>query len=210
MIEIKTLCGIVATLLVALAFMNTAVAPPSVADPFADNMVVSPLPSPADSFSILGQADGIPAIFIPGESIVVEFSDNMLLPSLDSRPDLLIYFPPIPSGQYAEVQISSDNINWIPLGYLPDDFGVSPYPAPFPSERALIDIDFAALPAGTNYKYVKITQASPGFMIDAIEANPMHPVPSTGGSEEIPEFPTIALPMMAIIGLAFFMQHRKE
>jgi len=31
-----------------------------------------------------------------------------------------------------------------------------------------------------------------------------------GGIEEIPEFPTVALPIAAILGLAFFMQRRKE
>ncbi|MDG6242952.1 MAG: PEF-CTERM sorting domain-containing protein [Methanolobus sp.] len=31
-----------------------------------------------------------------------------------------------------------------------------------------------------------------------------------GGIEEIPEFPTIALPIAAILGLAFFFQRRKE
>lgn len=30
------------------------------------------------------------------------------------------------------------------------------------------------------------------------------------GEQEIPEFPTVALPMIAIIGLAFFIQRRKE
>ncbi|WP_369076076.1 PEF-CTERM sorting domain-containing protein [Methanolobus sediminis] len=30
------------------------------------------------------------------------------------------------------------------------------------------------------------------------------------GSVEIPEFPTIAIPVAAIIGLAFFMQRRKD
>ncbi|WP_340819424.1 PEF-CTERM sorting domain-containing protein [Methanolobus sp. WCC4] len=32
----------------------------------------------------------------------------------------------------------------------------------------------------------------------------------TGGEETIPEFPTIALPIAAIIGLAFYFQRRKE
>jgi hypothetical protein len=31
-----------------------------------------------------------------------------------------------------------------------------------------------------------------------------------GGIEEIPEFPTVALPIAAILGLAFFFQRRKE
>ena len=31
-----------------------------------------------------------------------------------------------------------------------------------------------------------------------------------GGQQEIPEFPTIALPIAAILGLAFFFQRRKE
>lgn len=31
-----------------------------------------------------------------------------------------------------------------------------------------------------------------------------------GGTQEIPEFPTVALPVAAIIGLAFFFQRRKE
>ena len=31
-----------------------------------------------------------------------------------------------------------------------------------------------------------------------------------GNEQEIPEFPTIALPVAAILGLAFFMQRRKE
>jgi hypothetical protein len=31
-----------------------------------------------------------------------------------------------------------------------------------------------------------------------------------GGLEEIPEFPTVALPIAAILGLAFFFQRRKE
>ena len=31
-----------------------------------------------------------------------------------------------------------------------------------------------------------------------------------GGTQEIPEFPTIALPIAAVLGLAFFFQRRKE
>lgn len=48
-------------------------------------------------------------------------------------------------------------------------------------------------------------------MIDAVEAFPMHTVPANNGDpEEIPEFPTVALPVAVIIGIAFFFQHRKE
>jgi|GEM_PF-2550615 len=35
-------------------------------------------------------------------------------------------------------------------------------------------------------------------------------VPCNGGEQEIPEFPTVALPMIAVLGLAFFIQRRKE
>ncbi|NPE27920.1 PEF-CTERM sorting domain-containing protein [Methanococcoides sp. SA1] len=158
--------------------------------------------------------------------MVVEFTDNMLLPSSNGVPDLLIYFPMMSPGQAAMVEISSDNENWIPvgtIGTIPMHFAVEPYPAPFPylSYRALIDIDIAGLDSETNYKFVRISDVSyqysvtptslahsamPGVMIDAVEANPMHTV----NTEEIPEFPTVALPVAAIIGIAFFFQRRKE
>ncbi|ABE51620.1 Hypothetical protein Mbur_0649 [Methanococcoides burtonii DSM 6242] len=192
-------------------------------DPFADNLVISGLNPSATPSLIMGQPDGMTVDFNVGDSMVVEFTDNMLIPSSTTAPDLLIYFPMMSPEQAAMVEISSDNENWIPLGMIPVDFAVSPYPAfSSSSYRALIDIDFANLDPEINYKFVRISDMSilptsvtqvspaysvmPGVMIDAVEANPMHPV----NTEEIPEFPTVALPVAAIIGIAFFFQHRKE
>jgi hypothetical protein len=49
-----------------------------------------------------------------------------------------------------------------------------------------------------------------------VRGNPVNNVTSpdeeddTGNNQEIPEFPTLALPVMAILGLAFMFQRRKE
>jgi len=44
--------------------------------------------------------------------------------------------------------------------------------------------------------------------IDEIKVTVGTPAPVNGG--EIPEFPTLALPVVAILGLAFMFQRKKE
>ncbi|WP_342306051.1 PEF-CTERM sorting domain-containing protein [Methanolobus sp. ZRKC5] len=47
------------------------------------------------------------------------------------------------------------------------------------------------------------------FLLNEIPVNSELTATIEECEQEIPEFPTVALPMMAIIGLAFFIQRRK-
>ncbi len=134
--------------------------------------------------------------------IVLKFNDNSLTTSGDSDPDLYVK----EGGQSAEtstVFISTDGVNWIEVGVASG------------SNNRLFDIDSVpGVVPGTKYQYVKIVDLNGTPTSASWEGSDVESVGAITSScpvtedekkrSEIPEFPTIALPMVAIIGLAFF------
>ncbi|WP_406660029.1 PEF-CTERM sorting domain-containing protein [Methanolobus sp. ZRKC3] len=94
---------------------------------------------------------------------------------------------------YAEIQVNGDA--WTPM-----------VPKNSPNQNS---IQFYTSPY-YNFKEGGITSATASYT-GSLDGNPVltisHYCP---GDYEIPEFPTVALPIAAILGLAFFFQRRKE
>ncbi len=134
--------------------------------------------------------------------IVLKFTDNCLTTSGDSNPDLCVREGG-QSGETSTVFISTDGVNWIEVGVSSG------------SNNRLFDIDSVpGVVQGENYPYVKIVDLNGTPTSASWEGSDVESVGAITSScpvtederktSEIPEFPTIALPMIAIIGLAFF------
>ena len=145
-----------------------------------------------DSFVSLGD-EGI---------LILKFTDNSLTTSGNSDEDLWV-FEIGGAIEPTSVYISTDGINWISVGSTS-------------GATSGVDIDAytsAGVVLGTQYSYVKLIDNMPhqsgspyaGADIDAVGAiSSAPPVPDS----EIPEFPTIAIPIVAIIGLMSIFQRR--
>ena len=137
--------------------------------------------------------------------MVLKFTDNALICSGDEQDDLAVYEAGNSAQEIIEVFISIDGNDWIKVGN--------------GNRKCLFDIDsVTGVNCGEKYSYVKIVDYSglnigssyEGADMDAVgaitstspliseEQNNEPPVSQT----EVPEFPTIAIPMLAIMGLA--------
>jgi len=211
-IDMKKRSILITSLLIFGLLVNSATATatydgvnfPDGAASFADEVV---------SYNLVGGASGgnpNNALGAPDRSyvslgtkgyIVLKFIDNALTTSGDSNPDLYVKEGGTSSAELAEVFISVDGTNWIKVGNA--------------NRKELFDIDsVAGVVQGAKYPYVKLvdlngtptTASWEGADVDSVGAisssNPV--VEEDNSSSEIPEFPTIAIPMVAILGLAFF------
>ncbi|WP_407356622.1 PEF-CTERM sorting domain-containing protein [Methanolobus sp. WCC5] len=176
-----------------------------------------------DISRILGIPDGKYVSLGDKGYIVVKFTDNALTTSGDSQYDLAVFEAGSSAREQVEVFISTDGQNWIKIGDA--------------NKKTLFDIDpIEGVIQGEKYSYVKLTDLTglskgtsyEGADMDAVGAiTSTDPAPEDERAEEeneenekaertipesneIPEFPTIAIPMLAILGLAFIYGRRKE
>ncbi|WP_245748049.1 PEF-CTERM sorting domain-containing protein [Methanolobus profundi] len=113
------------------------------------------------------------------------------------------------TGSYPEIDEGSLNV----VAILDEDTGVITVTAtgtcnmgyPFYGEMLIKACDLSII---SSSGYVRVPLPTGGYMqydLTGAFTLDMHQC----GQEEIPEFPTIAIPVAAIVGLAFFMQRRK-
>lgn len=97
-----------------------------------------------------------------------------------------------------DAQISLDGgITWVPYDSMQGG-NIDFYTEPYYTENQLKEMTVTV-------KYTGTLGTSANAIIKL-----SHYCPGGGNTTEVPEFPTIAVPIAAIIGLAFIMQRRKE
>lgn len=184
---------------------------------FADEIVDYQLnggASAGDINKILGKPDNKYVSLGTKGYVIVKFTDNSLISSGDSSYDLAVFEAGTSTKELVEVFISTDCQNWIKIGDA--------------NKKTLFDIDAVdAVLKNEKYSYVKLVDVNglskgrsyEGADMDAVGAiTSTDPVLEETEDEEyetpvennIPEFPTIALPMIAILGLAFIHGKRNE
>ncbi|QLC50216.1 PEF-CTERM sorting domain-containing protein [Methanolobus zinderi] len=138
-----------------------------------------------------------------GGSVTLKFTNNLLIASGDDNPDLCIFEYGSSSKEKVEVFISKDNENWIKVGEA--------------NKKTLIDIDTVSdVNINTGYTYVRLVdmgstrsgKSYEGADIDAVGAI-SSAMPAENLPESIPEFPTIAIPVLVIVGLAFVVRRNR-
>ncbi|WP_094228314.1 PEF-CTERM sorting domain-containing protein [Methanolobus psychrotolerans] len=221
----KTLLCLVVTIAVSLVLVSPATGAlyrgvdfPSGAVSFADEVVDYQLnggASSGDINKILGVADNKYVSLGAKGYAIVKFTDNSLTTSGDNRYDLAVFEAGTSSNELVEVFISTDNHNWIKIGNA--------------NRKTLFDIDaIDGVIQDERYSYVKLIDLNglssgasyEGADMDAVgaitSACPASEGPEDDGGEQtpvnnnIPEFPTVALPMIAILGLALVFIRSKE
>jgi hypothetical protein len=211
-IYMKKILTLVASLLMFGLLVNTASAItgstydgiyfPAGAASFADELVSANLLGGASN----GNPDRSSVSLGAHGWIILKFTDNSLSTSGDSGPDLYVKEGGSSKTEMAEIYISEDGTNWLKVGNA--------------NRKTLFDIDsISGVVQGAKYPFVKCvdlngkssTMSWEGADIDSVGAissvNSFNE--NNGGSSEIPEFPTIVIPMAAIIGLAFLFGRRK-
>ena len=220
----KLLLALVVTLIISLIsispVMGTAyrgVEFPSGVVSFADEIVDYQLnggASAGDINKILRKPDNKYVSLGTKGYVIVKFTDNCLTGSGDNSYDLAVFEAGTSTRELVEVFISTDGQNWIKIGDA--------------NKKTLFDIDSVdAVLKNEKYSYVKLVDVSglskgrsyEGADMDAVGAmTSTDPVLEETEDEKyetpvennIPEFPTIALPMIAILGLAFIHGKRNE
>ncbi|WP_156916228.1 hypothetical protein [Methanolobus tindarius] len=146
-------------------------------------------------------------------SVVLKFTDNALTCSGDEQDDLVVYEAGTSAQEIVEVFISVDGNEWIRVGT--------------GNRKSFFDIDsVAGVKYGEKYSYVKIvdyTGLNIGSSYEGADMDAVGAITSTGpatneesnnelpvSQTEIPEFPTIATPMLAIMGLALISSRKKQ
>ncbi|MDW7732600.1 MAG: PEF-CTERM sorting domain-containing protein [Methanolobus sp.] len=191
---------------------------PAGASSFADEIVSSDLRGGAaggDPENALSLPDRNSVSLGAKGSIILKFTDNSLATSGNSDSDLCVFEYGTSSTEIAEVFISTDMENWIKVGEA--------------NRKTLIDIDSTpGVIPGTRYCYVKLVDLNgkisnknyEGADIDAVgaisSASPVEGRLEEGQEDErnekaesIPEFPGIAIPMLAIVGMAFVFRKKR-
>lgn len=207
------MCGFLVTLVSILmacpvsATEYSGVEFPAGAASFADEVVSYQLNGGAagdDITSAIGIPDRQSTSLGAQGFIVLKFTDNSLTTSGNDDPDLFIY----ESGrtdEYANISISEDGMNWIWVGNI--------------TRKTSLNIDgIPGVVADSRYRYVKIVDINgvsssseyEGVDIESVgaisSASPVQEVPGN----DIPEFPTIALPVLMVVGIAFVFFGRKD
>ncbi|KXS43234.1 MAG: hypothetical protein AWU59_1211 [Methanolobus sp. T82-4] len=216
----KKLLLLVATIAISLALVNPALGIsyknvdfPSGDSSFADEVVEYQLnggASSGDINRILGIPDNYYVSLGAQGYAIIKFTDNSLTTSGDSEYDLAVFEAGSSTDELVEVFISTNDQDWIKLGNA--------------NRKTLFDIDSVnGVVQGEKYSYVKLVDyngLNNGASYEGADMDAVGAITSTdpasgedeeeNNSNEIPEFPTIALPIAAILGLAFFFQHRKD
>ncbi|MBP1910280.1 PEF-CTERM sorting domain-containing protein [Methanolobus bombayensis] len=138
-----------------------------------------------------------PVLLKPGESIVLSYYASSIIPAeYDEFFEYTVEEVSVRAGSPAAADPTDITIEFN-TAYNPDGFipGGSTY-----MDTGVIKVSLDAnAPEGARY-YIEV-----GAGGETVEFQT-----ASRTIETIPEFPTIALPVAAIIGLAFFMQRRKE
>ncbi len=220
----KLLLVLVVTLIVSLMSISPVLGTayrnvefPSGALSFADEIVDYQLNGGAfagDINKILGKPNNKCVSLGTKGYVIVKFTDNSLTTSGDSNFDLAVFETGTSTEELVEVFISKDGQNWIKIGNA--------------NKKTLFDIDAVdGVLKNEKYSYVKLVDVTglnkgkyyEGADMDAVGAiTSTTPVLEEAEDEKcetpvetsIPEFPTIALPMIAILGLAFIHGKKNE
>nr|WP_321497928.1 PEF-CTERM sorting domain-containing protein [uncultured Methanolobus sp.] len=138
-----------------------------------------------------------PVLLKPGESIVLSYYASSIIPAeYDEFFEYTVEDISVRAGSPATASASDVTIEF-DTAYTPDGF--IPGGASYMDTGVItVSLDENA-PEGARY-YIEV-----GAGGETVEFQT-----ASRTIETIPEFPTIALPVAAIIGLAFFMQRRKE
>nr|WP_321498592.1 PEF-CTERM sorting domain-containing protein [uncultured Methanolobus sp.] len=145
--------------------------------------------------------------------VVVKFTDNALACSGDEQNDLVVYEAGNSAQEIVEVFISTDGNEWIKVGT--------------GNRKSFFDIDAVeGVNYGEKYSYVKIvdyTGLNIGSSFEGADMDAVGAITSTSPASneennneppvsrtEVPEFPTIALPVLAIMGLALIYGKKEQ
>ncbi|MBP1909002.1 PEF-CTERM sorting domain-containing protein [Methanolobus bombayensis] len=192
---------------------------PSGESSFADEIVEYQLKGGAadgNISKILGIADRKSVSLGAYGYVVVKFTDNALKCSGDEQNDLVVYEVGNSAQELVEIFISTDGNEWIRIGT--------------GGKKCFFDIDTVeGVDCEEKYSYVKIVDYTglntgssyEGADMDAIGAitstNPTSNEEKSGDNSripsdynEVPEFPTIAMPMLAIMGLALIYGKKRQ
>ena len=180
---------------------------PDGAASFADEVISHQLNGGAagdDITSALGIPDRRSTSLGAQGFIVLKFTNNSLTTSGNSDPDLFIYEAGN-TDEYGNVSISEDGTNWIWVGVI--------------NRKTSLDIDgVPGIIAGSCYCYVKIvdingvssSSAYEGVDIESVGAISSAPPMLGRSGNDIPEFPTVAIPVMLVVGMAFIFFRGKD
>jgi hypothetical protein len=192
---------------------------PSGESSFADEIVEYQLNGGAADGNInriLGIADRKSVSIGAYGYVILKFTDNSLTCSGDEQDDLVVYEVGYSAQELVEVFISTDGNEWIRVGT--------------GNRKSSFDIDSVeGVEFREKYSYVKIVDYSglnvgssyEGADMDAVGAiTSTDPASDEEGSDddnqatpshaEVPEFPAIAVPMIAIMGLALIYGRKKQ
>lgn len=162
---------------------------------------------------VWGEGYDYVSLGIDGE-LILQFTDNILIPSCDSTFDLWIY--EIGIFESVHVEISSDGTDWLDVGSTTltgsYDVQLTPTSTTYTVFTSGIDIDEFIDPVvkDQSFSYVKLTDNSnttnapyPGADIDAVGA-------SSSAALPVPEPGTLFLLSTSIIGLSLFIKKKKQ
>jgi hypothetical protein len=189
---------------------------PSGPSSFVDEVVEYQLnggASSGDISRVLGIADGSYVSLGAHGYAILKFTDNALTCSGDDQMDLAVFEAGSSSQELVEVFISTDGENWIRIGTA--------------NRKTQFDIDsVSGVIYGEKYSYIKLVDyngLNSGASYEGADMDAVGAITSTSpatneennnelpaSQTEVPEFPTIALPMIAIMGLALIYGKKKQ